>query len=88
METIKASASMVYQQGSPAKSTVTVKIPEEVVDSKVGDDYIFYSLDSRTGNQSFYRFFQYNVSGSLPKKQGQYSVATEAEDGYVNISFQ
>lgn len=90
MDAMGEGARLVNSQGSPARTTFEVKIPSRVVEGNVSDQHIFYRMRARAGNQSFFRFFNFNVSGKLPTSQGLHAVEVKAvrEEGerFVNIS--
>ncbi len=90
MDTISEGARLVNAQGSPAKTTFEVKVPSRVVEGNVSNQHIFYKRRARAGNQSFFRFFNFNVSGKLPTSQGLHVVeakaVTEEGERFVNIS--
>lgn len=92
LEAMEQGARLVKSQGTPAKTTFTVTLPQGVVVARAKNNYILYRLAVRGGNQTFFRFFDFNVSGSPPATVGQHRVVVEAVsrpgEDYVNISTQ
>lgn len=91
LDSLEEGARLVNSQGTPARTTFAVSVPEGVRETRAEDNYILYVLEARSGNQTYIRFFDFNVSGTLPQDQGAHKVRVEAvsvegEDDYVNIT--
>jgi len=91
LDSIEQGARLVNSQGDPARTTFTVSLPEGVVEARAEEDYVLYILEARSGNQTYIRFFDFNVSGTPPERRGVHTVRVEAisqpgTEDYVNIT--
>jgi uncharacterized protein (UPF0333 family) len=81
-------ASLVYQQGSGAKSRVYVSIPENLFNSSVYNETLRLDLYAKEQKiQTVYRILDFDVDGRLPNASGTFWITVEAFDTYVNVSY-
>jgi len=88
LDAIEEGASLVYAQGSPAKVSFSVRIPEGVSKSNVTGQYLLYELERSDGRTTYTRSLGFDVQGKLPEQEGRYIIVTRAQQNYVNISYQ
>lgn len=86
LDAIEQGVRLAASQGEPARVSFRISIPRGVTMTNVTDNYIHYRLQTRSGESSYFRTFDTNVSGTVPQTQGKYMVRAEAEDSYVNLS--
>ena len=78
-------AKLVYAQKPPSRFTLQVKLPKNIKEAKVENNYIAIVMPSATGrNTTFVRSFDFNVTGNLPTQEGLHNIRVEAI--YVNGS--
>lgn len=87
MDSIEKGANMIKSQGEPARITFNVDIPVGVVSSNITGKYIHYRLDSGDGSD-YYRFFDFNVTGSLPEESGVHSISIKNYEEGVNVTYE
>lgn len=93
LDSIEQGARLVNSQGSPARTTFAVTLPDRIVEARAEDNYVLYVRRGPNGNQTFVRFFSFNVTGNPPASDGLHRVQVEAvspegEPDYVNITSQ
>jgi hypothetical protein len=79
-------ADWVYSQGPPAKVTIEVYIPEDVVETSLENKMILYKIRTSAGITDVYYYTVPNLNGTLPNKAGYYYVSLTSYTNYVNIS--
>ena len=85
VEKIGQSADWVYSQGSPAKVTVMVYIPEQVEAVSIHNHEINFRVRTTAGVTDVFYITKGNVSGNIPNSQGYYNVFVVANDSLVWI---
>jgi len=76
----------IYLQGEPAKLTIKITIPRNVVNISFLNKTILWKVKTSAGISDIYYNCLANVSGYLPSREGEYFVVVEAVRGGVNIS--
>jgi hypothetical protein len=79
------SANWVWSQGSPAKLTLDVCIPEGV-EKVVLDNIILFRLRTSTGVSDVYYYTIPQLNGTIPTKAGCYKLSLIAEEEFVNVT--
>ncbi|MDI6825579.1 MAG: hypothetical protein QMD36_00040 [Candidatus Aenigmarchaeota archaeon] len=79
-------ADWVFSQGPPAKVTVEVYIPEDVVSASLNNKMILYQIRTSAGVTDVYYYTVSNLTGTLPEKSGYYFVSLTSFSKYVNIT--
>lgn len=79
-------ANWVFSQGSPAKVTVEVYIPDGVESVSMNNNEILYKIRTTAGISDVYYTTVPQVNGTLPEKSGYYFVSLTSFSNYVNIS--
>jgi hypothetical protein len=76
----------VYLQGEPAKLTLKIVIPKNVVNISFLNKTIVWKVRKSAGLSDIYYNCLSNVTGNLPVKEGEYFVSVEAFNGGVRIN--
>jgi len=76
----------VYLQGEPAKLTLKIVIPKNVVNISFLNKTIVWKVRRSAGLSDIYYNCLSNVTGNLPVKEGEYFVSVEAFNGGVRIN--
>ena len=76
----------VYLQGEPAKLTLKIVIPKNVVNISFLNKTIVWKVRTSAGLSDIYYNCLSNVTGNLPAKEGEYFVSVEAFNGGVRIN--
>jgi len=82
---IAEAADSVFLQGYPAKMTITVYIPEGVVNQSVGSRTINLKIRTSAGISDVYSTPKTEVNGSLPTSAGNHRLIIENNNTFVNI---
>lgn len=83
---IADTANLVNSQGPPAKLTLTVFIPEGVIDVNISSNRINLQVRIDSGYSDVFQFSQATLNGTLPTNKGTYSISIEAREGFVQIT--
>ena len=81
------SAETVYYLGEPSQTTIRAYIPNGVSSVNLSGKEIIYRVITTTGTSDIVRISSVNLTGSLPKSQGNYLITIKAEGGRVNVSY-
>lgn len=85
---LKQSVDSVYAYGSPAKETVNLYLPAGVLNlTVINQREIFISIETPSGLSNLSVLARAPISGTLPVREGYYSIKVEAVGDYVNISY-
>jgi len=76
----------VATQGSPAKTTIRVFIPEGVREIDLTGKTITIKLNAESGLRDIYRDTLTDLNGSISNTAGYVLVSVEAFDNFVNLS--
>lgn len=76
----------VYSQGTPARLTLEVYVPDGIVNVSMKNRSIFYEVDTSSGVNTIYYDTIPPINGTLPVERGYYKISLIAFDDYVNIS--
>lgn len=79
-------ADWVYSQGSPAKRTIKIYMPENVEEISLDNKMILFKVKTSAGTADVYYNTVPNLNGFLSTKSGYYYVSLSAFDNYVNIT--
>ncbi len=83
---IARAADMVYVQGTPAKTTVYVKFPENVESITISGKTVLMVLSSGTGTTDVYETSLADLTGTLSTHAGVHKISVTAVDSLVNIT--
>ena len=86
VDRIGEAADLVYTQGSPAKTTMTIFIPDNVNYTLISNKTVQITLRTSAGRVDVYKETNAPLNGSLPNQTGFYPVSITAFNNYVNIS--
>jgi len=87
IEKIAEATRIVYAQGDPAKLTISVKFPKDIVSTNVINYIILINVQSESINNSIFKVFDFEVTGSLPSTYGTHMIALSNINNTVNISY-
>lgn len=85
---IVEAANLVYAQGYPAKTTVTIHIPPNIESSEIQASIVSMRLRVRGGYTDVHATAKGNLTGTLPPTPGYYKLTIQSYGNYVNISRQ
>jgi len=79
---------VIHAQGHPARMKVKIRWPSGITSSGIDEttDTIWVRVNKLSGDEDILRFFDYNVSGTLPSSEGVHVLNVEALPYEVNIS--
>lgn len=83
---ISDSANWVFSQGSPAKVTIEIFIPEGVESISFTNNTVNFAVRTKSGIVDVYDTTIMPIYGTLNPKSGYYFISLVAYDNYVNIS--
>lgn len=86
LNTMEEAAALVNSQGEPARVTFDVRLPEDIDQTNVTDNYLHIRRSVGTDTYNFYNTLSFNVSGTIPTTSGIHTMVAKAEDDYVNIT--
>lgn len=88
IDSLAEASDMVHFQGYPAKITISLYVPENVLLANVTENLVRVRVRTSTGPTDVTSFTQANLTGNLPVNAGTYRLSIVAqEDGLVNVSY-
>ncbi|MDY6788713.1 MAG: hypothetical protein SVV03_01995 [Candidatus Nanohaloarchaea archaeon] len=87
LNNLEEAASLVNSQGEPAKVSIDIRLPEDIKQTNVTENYFHVAREVEGGRLAhFYNVMDFNVSGSIPNSQGKHTMVVEAWNEQVNVS--
>ncbi|MBI2651615.1 hypothetical protein HYX01_04035 [Candidatus Woesearchaeota archaeon] len=81
-------AESVYYLGEPSQTTLKANIPDNVVAVNLSAGYeLAFKIRTKAGNNDITRNSAVNITGSLPKNKGLYTITVKAKSNYVEVSY-
>jgi len=80
------SADWVFSQGSPARLTLEIYIPDGVQQASLNNKMILLKVRTSSGTSDVYYNTIADLVGSIPSRSGHYPVSIIANTSYVNIT--
>lgn len=77
----------VYSQGEPAKLSIEVYIPKDVIEISLVNNTISFKIRTSSGTTDIHYKTIAPLNGSLPVNAGNYIISLTAFAGHVNISW-
>jgi hypothetical protein len=81
------SVDWVYSQGSPAKLSVQIYVPDDIYNISLNNRTILFRIKTSAGITDVYYITIANLTGSIPTNSGYYIMTLTAHENYVNISW-
>jgi uncharacterized protein (UPF0333 family) len=78
-------AEEVFYLGEPSKITITVSIPDNVKAVNIGNNEVFFVLNTQEGDNEIGHISKVNITGTLPTSAGVYEINIESKCGYVEV---
>lgn len=85
VDSIADAAERVHRQGVGSRTRLYVAIPDNVNYINLTNRLISMNLYSGGNARDVYRTVSFNVSGSIPKEEGNLFLYVESKEGYVRI---
>ncbi|WEL19283.1 hypothetical protein [Candidatus Nanohalococcus occultus] len=82
---MESAAQTVNAAGEPARRTFTVRIPDSVERTEIDNNYIQMGVNTSQSYVGLSRTFEFNVTGNIPQRGGNYLVSASAVDGAVDF---
>lgn len=79
-------ATLVYQQGSGAKTILFVSIPKEITNITLSGHVMSLNVNITGNKETFFRKTDFVLNGSVPVGVGNYCLLLESYIGYVEVS--
>lgn len=79
-------ATLVYQQGSGAKTILFVSIPKEITNITLSGHVMSLNVNITGNQETFFRKTDFVLNGSVPVGVGNYCLLLESYIGYVEVS--
>ncbi len=86
VENIVESVDLVGAQGYPAKTTISVQIPDGIVSAEINGSVVSMRVKVNGGFTDVSATAKENMTGKLPTARGCYKYSIQSFDSYVNIS--
>lgn len=84
---IARAAELVYIQGAPAETTITVSLPSGITNFSLGNNETVLRITYKGTYIDLVEPLKTNITGTLPLTGGLYRLKIKAMDGgYVNVS--
>lgn len=87
LNSVTEASEMVWTQGSPAKMTVSIKIPDNVENITVESDIIIAKYEMGGNLNDLISTSNAPLKGKIPKIPGTHDISIKAQESYVNISY-
>ena len=82
------SAESVYYLGEPSQTTLKVNMPANVALANLSSSQeIVFKIRTSLGMSDIVQKSAVNISGSLPIKEGAYTITIKAKSNYVEVSY-
>jgi len=81
LKKISENSNFVFQQGKPAKHTITICLPETITECSLNNTVLACYL----GDKLIESTSEVNLTGWIPNTSGCYEIKLVAEDNYVNL---
>ena len=79
-------ATMIYNQGSGAKTVLFVTVPKEVTNISFSGHVMSLNVNISGKKETFFRKTDFVLNGSMPVGIGNYCVLLKSYAGYVEVS--
>ena len=79
------SAESVYYLGKPSQTILKLNFPDRIYSTNLSNKEVVFKIKTKDGVTDIVQVSSVNMSGTLPKTQGVYTLTIKAEDGYVQI---
>lgn len=77
----------VDAMGEPARDSIRISVPSNIVDTKVESDALIYTRNSSSGLVNYTRLTEATINnGSLPEEEGSQRIQIEASGSGVNFT--
>ena len=86
LDRIVQAGKLVYQQGEGAQTKIFVSIPPNVESITISGRTISLLMNISGEPNDIYRITDYNITGNLSRKSGNYWIKLKSEQKYVNIT--
>lgn len=86
VQTLTSNAESIHFIGEPSKTTIEVRMPQNVKDIEIEDNRILFEVMTGGGVVEVYKYTDVELTGSLEPGPGLTRILIEAEDGRVKIS--
>ena len=85
VDALADAAEMVHQQGVGSRTRIYTAIPDNVNYVNLTNGLISMNLYTGGNSRDVYRTLSFNVSGSVPKEEGNLFLYVESREGYIRI---
>ncbi|MFH1445364.1 MAG: hypothetical protein ABIF08_02700 [Nanoarchaeota archaeon] len=85
VENIAEKADLVYSQGAPAKVTIKVYMPKNIINASIVSKTVLLNMKVNSHDTFVTATSTATLDGYLPQTEGVYIFEIEAIDGVVNI---
>jgi uncharacterized protein (UPF0333 family) len=76
----------VYFLGEPSKLTIRVAMPDNIKSVSIGNNELFFVVNTQEGDNEIGHISKVNITGSLPTSAGVFDINIESKGDYVEIS--
>ncbi|MFW6014318.1 MAG: hypothetical protein ACOCZQ_03060 [Nanoarchaeota archaeon] len=86
VQTLISNAESIHFIGEPSKTTIEVRMPQNVQEVEIEENRILFRVATGDGEVEVYRYTNVELTGSLDPNQGLTRITIEAQDDKVDIS--
>ncbi|MFW5991224.1 MAG: class III signal peptide-containing protein [Candidatus Nanoarchaeia archaeon] len=86
VESIVDNSEKLHFIGSPAKTTLKARFPEEIQDINITNNRVIFFVRNQDTVITVYKYSDANLTGDLDPSPGMRRIVITAEDNYINIS--